>query len=163
MSFKKRPVPASVKRAIKGDFKQPNLAELAAAFFEAAGGTRTVARLLYDEFSAADAGSLMRQRILEMILRVTKAADDKMTGPRELGILSEEDLLAEAQEIISRARLTPADEPDDTAGPETPSDATSATSPRESSPREPAPGPARPAPAHPTHAPPLGGAPQTHP
>lgn len=100
---KKQKVPPRVKDAIRGEFKEPSLADLASHFFACAGGTKAVARMLFDEFAAAKQGSIIRQRILEMVLRVTKAADDKMGPAADLGMLTEADLEAEIEAILGRA------------------------------------------------------------
>lgn len=85
-------VPPAVKQAISGRLKDPQLAEVAAHFFAQAGGPRQVAKMLYHEFRKAKQGSVVRQRILDMILRVTRFANEK-NGPRDdMGMLSEGDL-----------------------------------------------------------------------
>ena len=105
MPAKKKPeeekkVPEIVKQAIRGGIKEPQLAEIAAHFFQRAGGARAVARLLYEEFTAARPGSIIRQRILDMILRVTKFANEKSVKPDDLGLLNDDDLETELTEAI---------------------------------------------------------------
>jgi len=59
--------------------------------------------MLHDEFTAAAPGSLVRQRILDIIFRATKHVDDKR-GPRDdLGALSDEDLERELEVAIGEA------------------------------------------------------------
>lgn len=94
-------VPPSVKEAIRGGLKEPQLAEIAAYFFEAAGGTRAVSRLLFDEFTAASPGSMTRQRILDLVLRATKFGNERNKAGGDLGILSEEDLQSMLHEMVN--------------------------------------------------------------
>src|SRR5262245_29850995 len=90
-------VPGNVKTAISRGprLREPQLAELAGHFFRVAGGPRQVAQMLYDEFMHGRPGSLVRQRILDMVLRAVKEGARLSPPPPELGILSEEDLLRE--------------------------------------------------------------------
>lgn len=92
---KKQNVPESVKEAIRGRLKDPQLAEVAAHFFAQVGGPRQVAKMLVGEFQTAKQGSVVRQRILDMILRVTRFANEKNAPRDDLGMLSEEDLARE--------------------------------------------------------------------
>lgn len=99
----RKKIPQSVKKAIKGGLKEPQLAEIAAFFFEAAGGTRQVAKLLHDEFLAGHPGSMVRQRILDLVLRATKFSNEKSKGADDLGILNEADLEANLTELINES------------------------------------------------------------
>jgi hypothetical protein len=92
---KKQNVPPAVKEAIRGRLKDPQLAEVAAHFFAQAGGPREVAKMLFLEFTKAKEGSVVRQRILDMILRVTRFANEKNAPRDDMGMLSEEDLASE--------------------------------------------------------------------
>src|SRR5262249_30212549 len=67
-------VRGKVKTAISRGprLREPQLAELAGHFFRVAGGPRQVAQMLYDEFMHGRPGSLVRQRILDMVLRAVK-------------------------------------------------------------------------------------------
>jgi len=105
-------VPDRVRRAIAGDDRDPQLAELVNWFFKVAGGPRQVARLMYEEYAAARPGSLIRQRLLETILRALRVVNEKEAPAAELGLLTEEDLAAEAAELLERP-----DEEEETAGP----------------------------------------------
>jgi hypothetical protein len=105
-----RPVHADVKKALLGEIKQPDLAELVAYFFHVAGGTKSVAKLLHDEFVAARPGTLIRQRILELVLRNARHVSDKF-APDDLGLLDESDL---EQEVL---KLMPKTEEVSDAGP----------------------------------------------
>jgi hypothetical protein len=98
---KRQNVPASVKEAIRGRLKDPQLSEVAAHFFAQAGGPRQVAKMLFDEFIAAKQGSVVRQRILDMILRVTRFANEKNAPRDDLGMLSEDDLAREFQTAMA--------------------------------------------------------------
>ena len=89
-----------VHKAIKNEVAEPQLAEVVGHFFQVAGGARKVAEMLYTEYNAAKQGSLIRQRILESVLRTTKYVNDK-TGPVEdTGLMSEEDLERAAAALL---------------------------------------------------------------
>jgi hypothetical protein len=98
---KRQNVPASVKEAIRGRLKDPQLAEVAAHFFAHAGGPRQVSKMLFDEFVAAKQGSVVRQRILDMILRVTRFANEKNAPRDDLGMLTEDDLQREFEAAMA--------------------------------------------------------------
>jgi hypothetical protein len=96
---KRASVPKSVKDAIKGGLREPQLAEIASHFFTAAGGTRAIGQILWNEFNAAPEGSLARQRILDLILRALKFANERSHITDNLGLLSEDDLERELQSV----------------------------------------------------------------
>lgn len=77
----------------------PDLAALAHHFFAEAGGVQAVGKILHDEFMSAKAGSLARARILDVVLRITKAAQDK-DGTDDLGMVSYADLKAKLKEFF---------------------------------------------------------------
>lgn len=91
---------ARITAALKGNFQEPQLAELAAHFFHAAGGMEKMAKLLYQEFLGAKEGGLMRQRILNMVLMAVKFANERNPGHDDLGLLSEEDLEREGAKVF---------------------------------------------------------------
>lgn len=93
-------VRAGLKKAVRGELRDPQVAELVAHFFTAAGGTKAVALLLYQEFTAARPGSITRQRILDMILRGVRFANEKQGVRDDLGLLAEEDLARELEDVI---------------------------------------------------------------
>lgn len=92
-------IPEHVKSALLGELKQPDLAELVAYFFKAAGGVKAVATLLYEEFVAAKPGSLIRQRIMELVLRNARHVSERLS-PDDMGMLSEADLDSEILRLI---------------------------------------------------------------
>lgn len=91
-----------LQKAVHGEISDPQLAELVSHFFSIAGGPRQVARMLWDEYQVAKAGSLIRNRILDMILRVTRYANEKAPPVNDLGMLSEKDLDQEIESLISQ-------------------------------------------------------------
>lgn len=99
------------RQAIKGEIRQPDLAKLVAHFFKNAGGEGAVAKMLYDEFVAAPPGGIARQRIMDMILRGLKWANESEAPQDDLGILTEDDLERELDQLIEEAAP---DEPDTT-------------------------------------------------
>lgn len=88
------------KQAVKGEIRPPDLARLTACFFQVAGGERAVAKMLYEEFAAAGEGSVVRQRILDMILRATRFTTERMHSVEELGQLSDDDLERELNLVM---------------------------------------------------------------
>src|SRR5215471_19154618 len=97
-------VPPAVKVAIRKELKEPSLADLVSHFFHVAGGPKQVAKMLYEEFVAAREGSLIRQRILDMMLRATRAVNDKSGAGSDLGLLTAEDLDRELAELMCEAQ-----------------------------------------------------------
>lgn len=98
----KRRLPPAIRKAIEGEIKEPQLAELSAHFFHAAGGPKAVAKMLFDEFAHANPGSQIRQRILDMILRVTRFANQQSGPVDDLGILTDEDLEREVVRVLDQ-------------------------------------------------------------
>lgn len=101
-------VPASMKQAIetvvgsaKGALGIPHLSELAEHFIRLRGGPYNVAKMLSQEWDTAPAGGVVRQRILEMLLRVWKSSDEQQKVIEDLGLLSEEDLEKLFQEQVA--------------------------------------------------------------
>jgi hypothetical protein len=98
-------VPAIVKTALKDVLsgkqgtRSPHLSELAQHFTELVGGPRALAKLLRDEFYGAPSGGMVRMRILDIIFRATKIANEK-NGPADLGGLSDADLQRELDQVI---------------------------------------------------------------
>lgn len=79
--------------AVKNPPIRPSLDAFVDHFFLIAGGPAEVARMLFDEFNAAAQGSLIRQRILDTVLRSLKKNDEGGKGlADDLGILSDDDL-----------------------------------------------------------------------
>ena len=101
---------AQLRKAIRGELKEPQLAEISAHFFQMAGGPRKVALMLFTEYLAAKRGSMIRQRILDMILRTTKYANDK-GGGSDLSLLSDDDL--EKELILALDSVQTAEKPPD--------------------------------------------------
>ncbi len=100
------------------------LGEIFDRFYEKVGGPEAFADLLYTEFMAAQPGSLTRQRILDVVLKTTKALDEKAEAASTLDGMSEEDLMREFQAILKEQGVqigTPTNQP--------PAAATAATGP----------------------------------
>ncbi len=71
--------------------KAPTVEEFLEHFFGAAGGPKAVAKMLFAEFAGAKPGSLLRTRVLEMVVRALRYNEgkDKVV---EMGLLSDEDI-----------------------------------------------------------------------
>ena len=90
------------QQLIQGGLQDPQLAELSAHFIAHAGGMSGLAKLLYTEFIAANSGGLMRQRILEMVLRATKFANERAPKLDDVQDLTDEDLERELFSQVQR-------------------------------------------------------------
>jgi hypothetical protein len=104
MPLKPKKIPDAVKstirRVAKGEDVGPQLGDLAAHFFDRAGGPKAVASLLYEEFREARKGSLIRQRILDMILRCVRFEEER-TPPRPgLGTLEDAELDRQLERLL---------------------------------------------------------------
>lgn len=99
-----------IKSEIKSAKKLPHLSELAENFVRVAGGPSALAKLLYEEFAAAAEGSLVRQRILDIVTRVWKFASEADEKPDDTGMMTDEDLDRE----ISAAMLNIKERQNDT-------------------------------------------------
>ena len=116
MPRKKTQLPFKVQQAIRGELSSPQLAEVSAHFFQIAGGTRSIARLLYNEYKKAKEGSLLRQRVLEMILRVAKFANEQQKPLADLALMSDEDLEKNASDLLLSFSPPQPTEPQTTTG-----------------------------------------------
>lgn len=108
---RKKKIPIGVYKAVrdgavKGEIDQPDLGRFLSAFFRQAGGEEAVAVMMYDEFVNAKPGSIVRQRILDMILRSTRTLQADTLDMDDLGVLSEEDLQRELDRILTREEET---------------------------------------------------------
>lgn len=126
MTKNRKHLPKVVKAALRrqtvtGEIRQPDLAKLVTHFFHQAGGEREVAKMLYREFVDAQEGSIVRQRILDMVLRALKFTNEQDPPEDDLGILSDADLDRELNEIVGELSdgseaTNPAPAPATTAG-----------------------------------------------
>lgn len=87
---------------LEKEVEGPRYEDLSAHFFSAAGGTRAIAKMLYDEFTAARQGSMIRQRILDMVLRSAKYASEKSPAV-DVGMMTDADLEAELEALVGEA------------------------------------------------------------
>lgn len=85
-------------RIVENPPPRPSLEAFLDHYFAASGGPAAVALELRREYEAAEAGSQIRSRIMELVIRSLKSADGKQGGLDELGILSDADLMRLADE-----------------------------------------------------------------
>ena len=90
-----------LRQAAAAPAAAPRLGDLASHFFESAGGPRAVAQMLYDEFAAARPGSLIRQRILDLVLKCVRFEHETNPRPTDLAGLSEADLNRELVDVLA--------------------------------------------------------------
>ena len=102
MAKKKPELVSGILSAVRGEVREPRLSEVAAHFFELAGGPRAVAKMLFDAYMSPSCSPMMRHRILQVALFTVKWANQR-TGPREdLGLVDTSDLEREAAELFSK-------------------------------------------------------------
>jgi hypothetical protein len=79
----------------------PDLKGVVCAFFQEVGGQKAYARLLVREFRRSKVGSMIRARILEMILHATKTMSAR-EGAKDVQLLSDADLDRELMKMLSK-------------------------------------------------------------
>ncbi len=92
---------------IQGTATLPHLSELAEHFIRLQGGPQAVAMMLKKEWDEANPGSIVRARILEMLLRTWKIAEDKTENLSDLGLLTKADLDREIDERLKEITKEP--------------------------------------------------------
>lgn len=102
MPSKKTRVPDGVKRAIAQGADAPRMEDVVAHFFHAVGGPRAFASILEEEFRSAKPGSLIRSRVLDMVLRSLKFSNERAPNLGDLSLMGDEDLARTAEELINR-------------------------------------------------------------
>src|SRR5579859_3968425 len=97
MAKKKKPVvPEKVREAVRGELKEPQLAEFVAAFSHCAGGERGLARMMWETYTHPQATASVKHRIVESFLRALSRVNDRHGEKEPLGLASDEDLQREA-------------------------------------------------------------------
>ncbi len=107
MTVKKKKIPAAVRHALRDQalghgHDQPDLTRLVMHFFGQAGGESGVAKLLFDEFAAAKTGSIVRQRIMDLIIRALKTSNELVGVDHDLSHLTEEEIDRELDSLIEK-------------------------------------------------------------
>lgn len=98
---KAKRMPNAVRRALDGTgVKIPQIGELVGHFMELAGGTKQMAKMLMDEYLRAKEGSIIRQRILDSILRMLMLANQQYGAIEETDLIDLPDLEAEAMKLL---------------------------------------------------------------
>ncbi|MBX6315912.1 MAG: hypothetical protein IRY99_23815 [Isosphaeraceae bacterium] len=98
-------IPAEVKRLLAKPRRGVDSAALLNAIIEAWGGHQKLAFDAHTEYQAAKPGSMTRQRILEMITRLTvQVTTQDIAKPKDLDTMSIEDLEAEAFNLMLKMR-----------------------------------------------------------
>jgi hypothetical protein len=100
---KPKKIPASVRRALAGAGVQiPQVAELVSHFMAAAGGALALAKMLLEEYLNAKPGSIIRQRILDSVLRMLNIANQAMGGSEEIDLVNDADLESELKRLMEQ-------------------------------------------------------------
>lgn len=98
---KARRVPPKVMRAIQqAGIQVPQVAEMVSHFVQVAGGPRSMAKMMYEEYLHAKPGSIIRQRLLDSMLRMMSFANQQIGTVTEVDMLSDEDLVKELSEVM---------------------------------------------------------------
>ncbi len=114
---KARKVPARVMRAIQDAGVQvPQVAELVSHFVAAAGGPRAMAKMMMQEYLHAKPGSIIRQRLLDSVLRLMNFANQQIQTVDEIDLLSEDDLKVQLEELVGEIDATQEQEADAAGG-----------------------------------------------
>lgn len=101
---KVRLVPEHIARALaKGKGAGIDSAKLLSALLDRWGGCDRFAQDIHGEFQQAKAGSMTRQRILEMISRLTvQVTSQEIAKPRSAREMSNAEILATARTLLER-------------------------------------------------------------
>lgn len=95
-------LPQKLSQAMAGKITDPKVGEIYSHFIQACGGTKDFAQKMYDVFDAAEAGSLVQQRIMDMVLRMGRFVNER-APTEELGILSDDDLVNHLSVLMEKA------------------------------------------------------------
>ena len=95
---------ANLRSNLKDGKKLPHLSELAENFVRVVGGPSKLAEMLFEEWIAAGEGSLVRQRILDIITRVWKFASESDEKPDDTGLMTDEDLDREIDGVVNQIK-----------------------------------------------------------
>lgn len=95
---KKPPAKKSLKDDLLAPPQRPSTEAFLDHFFSFAGGPAAVAKMLYTEFQNAPQGSLIRQRILELVMRSMGKADAKGSPLDDTTVLTDADLEREIEQ-----------------------------------------------------------------
>jgi hypothetical protein len=91
-----------LRQALKQPTPDPRLSEIAYHFVHMAGDAQGFAKILWKEYEAAPAGGIVKQRILDMVLRCLKIANDQdPKGSQDMGLLTEAELDAELNRALN--------------------------------------------------------------
>lgn len=97
-----KPLPQNAEKILSADVDLPHAAEIVSHFMAACGGPQEFSQLLYGEFKNAEEGSIVRQRILDMIIKLLNKAHDDMPTVPPLGLLEDSDLRKMLLEIVHK-------------------------------------------------------------
>ncbi len=95
-------IPAAVQLAIEGKIAEPQLAEIVANFVHIAGGPKAIAVMMFTAYTDPKSTAMVRQRILDTVVRGMKWSNDKSEPTNDLGTATKEDLQREAEQILLR-------------------------------------------------------------
>lgn len=101
---KPRRVPLHVRKAIEGaNIQIPQIAELVSHFMALSGGPQALAKMIFEEYINSRPGSIIRQRLLDAILRMMSSAQQEVGYSEEIDLIATEDLKAELDKMIEEA------------------------------------------------------------
>lgn len=102
MAKQLKKIPKEVQKALEGDGARiPHLAELIGHIMHTFGGPKKFALVLCEEFENAPKGSIIRQRLLDGMLKMLTTANQSMPVLEETDLVTAEDLKRELSVLIA--------------------------------------------------------------
>jgi len=96
MSKPKPKVPGSIlnilSSGVQGKIKEPNLAEVAQAFFDLVGGERAVAKMLVQQYNDARTPHHVKTKIVQILLNHVKTLNERSGNLDQLDMVTDDDL-----------------------------------------------------------------------
>ena len=112
---KPKKVPRAIQKAMDGGgIKIPQIAELVSHFMTVAGGPKVMAKMMMEEFLNAKSGSIIRQRILDSVLRMLALANANYATVDETDQMTQADIEAE---LLALMKEVPTDGPEEEVHP----------------------------------------------
>lgn len=97
-----------LRKVVTGSpINDPRLAEVAYTFIDLCGGPKGFARTLFQEFTNSEPGGIARQRILDMMMRSLKFANEQDPKGSDASMLNDEDLTREIERTLAEIGNAP--------------------------------------------------------
>lgn len=96
----KKVSPQVLKKIRESGVEIPQIADLVHNFMTIAGGPKALAKMMMEEYIRTQPGSLMRQRILDSILRLLTTANQAFVADSQSDLLTNDDIERELIELV---------------------------------------------------------------